>query len=77
MENEVCAEHSRFKTSIIEDSEIHREWLNTELIDDPKFIVVSTNNLGRDGIESVKKCKPDLVILDFQLQDMTGLEVSK
>ncbi|MGQ3888248.1 response regulator [Legionella sp. CNM-1927-20] len=77
MGNEFCAEHSLFKIGIIEDSEIHREWLNTELLDDPKFIVVSTNKLGRDGIESVKKYEPDLVILDFQLQDMTGLEVSK
>lgn len=70
-------DHNLFKVSIIEDSEIHREWLKTELIDSPKLKVVSTNSLGRDGIESAKKHKPDLVILDFQLQDMTGLEVAK
>lgn len=65
------------KICIIEDSEIHREWLKTELIDSPMLKIVSVSSLGRDGIESAKKHKPDLVILDFQLQDMTGLEVAK
>jgi DNA-binding NarL/FixJ family response regulator len=63
--------------SIIEDSEIHREWLKTELIEMDKFNIISVDQLGRKGIESVKQYKPDLVILDFQLQDITGLEVSK
>ncbi|SDP44832.1 sigma-54-dependent transcriptional regulator [Desulforhopalus singaporensis] len=30
---------------------------------------------GREGIESVKKSRPDLVILDIRLPDMGGLEV--
>lgn len=67
----------QFKIAIIEDSEIHREWLHTELMDHPNFNVISICSHGRDGIESAKKYKPDLVILDFQLHDMTGLEVAK
>lgn len=77
MENKFCKNHNLFKISIIEDSEIHREWLYTELMDHPNLTVINASSLARDGIEAVKKCKPDLVILDFQLHDMTGLEVAK
>ena len=63
--------------SIIEDSKIHTEWLNEQFLDNGKFEVVSLDNLGRAGIESVKKCHPDMVLLDFQLPDITGLEVAK
>lgn len=69
--------HGEFKVSIIEDSEIHREWLKTELSDNKKIKIISADRLGRDGIESVRNYRPDMVLLDFQLEDMTGLEVSK
>ena len=69
--------HDEFKVSIIEDSEIHREWLKTELSEDKKMKVISAEPFGRDGIESVRHYKPDIVLLDFQLEDMTGLEVAK
>jgi DNA-binding NarL/FixJ family response regulator len=65
------------KISIIEDSEIHREWLKAELDSNSDFEVVSIDCLGRKGIESIRLYTPDLAILDFQLEDMTGLEVSK
>lgn len=66
-----------FRISIIEDSQIHMEWLKQELLEDCRFHVVSADFLGRQGLESIKLHKPDLVLLDFQLKDMTGLEVSK
>lgn len=62
---------------IIEDSEIHREWLRAELSTDRRMKIVSVDHSGRTGIESIKVYKPDLVLLDFQLEDMTALEVSK
>lgn len=65
------------KISIIEDSEIHSEWLKVELSDNPSFNIVSVDRLGRKGIESIKTYKPDLVLIDFQLEDMTGLEAIK
>lgn len=63
--------------SIIEDSEIHREWLKIELSIDKSIQIVSVDSLGKQGIESAKQNKPDLILVDFQLRDMTGLEVIK
>ncbi len=65
------------RISIIEDSEIHREWLNAEISNNSRFSVVSVDRFGRKGMESVKKFNPSLVLLDFQLEDITGLEVAK
>ncbi len=67
----------KIKISIIEDSEIHSAWITTEIMDDESFEIVSNNVLGREGLEAIKFYQPDLVILDFQLEDMTGLEVAK
>lgn len=67
----------KIKISIIEDSEIHREWLNIELSGNENLQVVSADVTGKKGIESVRAHKPAMVLLDFQLEDMTGLEVSK
>jgi len=65
------------KISLIEDSKIQGEWLQAELLDHPTIEIVSVDRFGRLGIDSVKFHRPDLVILDFQLEDITGLEVSK
>ena len=77
MKDKYQSVHDEFKISIIEDSEIHREWLKAELSDHKKIKVISTDRFGRNGIESVRHYKSDMILLDFQLEDMTGLEVSK
>lgn len=68
---------NKIKVGIIEDSEVHVAWIAMELMDEQGFEVVSQDALGRKGIASVKLHQPDIVILDFQLHDMTGLEVAK
>lgn len=77
MKNKFENEFITRRVSIIEDSEIHREWLKIELSEDKRIEIVSADRFGRDGIESVRIHKSDLVLIDFQLEDMTGLEVSK
>lgn len=64
------------KILIVEDSLIHAEWLKAELIDHG-FNIINIFKSGKDAIFSVKKSIPDLVMLDFQLPDITGLEVAK
>ena len=63
--------------AIIEDSDIHRVLFYEKLAENKQFYVVSQDKLGRAGIESVRKHHPNIVVLDFQLPDITGIEVSK
>jgi DNA-binding NarL/FixJ family response regulator len=76
MENDDYS-RKKIKISIIEDSAIHREWLKTELSDHPVFEIVSIDTFGCTGIDAAKTYNTDLVVLDFQLGDITGLEVAK
>lgn len=34
-------------------------------------------DMGRDGLEKIKSFKPDLLILDIKLPDMSGVEILK
>lgn len=65
----------KIRISIIEDSAIHVDWLQLEISDDPSYEIVSIDHLGRAGIESIKKHQPHIVLLDFQLEDITAVEV--
>lgn len=67
----------KITVSIIEDSDIHRTLFSEKLSESGKFFVVAQDKLGRAGVESVKKHQPRIVLLDFQLPDITGIEVSK
>jgi DNA-binding NarL/FixJ family response regulator len=76
MEDKFYNDHDIYSVSIIEDSEIHKAWLKTELSDNPKIKIVAVDRFGRNGIGSVKQYNPNIVLVDFQLEDLTGLEVS-
>ncbi|MEU8359605.1 response regulator [Nonomuraea sp. NPDC048882] len=43
----------------------------------PGFTVVSTAHTGADALAAVAELRPDLVLLDIYLPDMSGLEVLK
>lgn len=70
-------DQKKITVSIIEDSDIHRTLFSEKLSESGKFFVVAQDKLGRAGVESVKKYQPRIVLLDFQLPDITGIEVSK
>ena len=77
MENNIINEEYKFKILIIEDSEIHSEWLKEMIKEDTKLSLLDGYSNGKDGLSAAREYQPDLVLLDFKLTDITGLEVAK
>ena len=62
------------KIVIIDDNEMTRSLLRIHLTSE-KLSVAGEASTAKAGFEVVARCKPNLVFLDFQLPDGTGLEV--
>ncbi|MFQ5433383.1 MAG: response regulator [Anaerolineae bacterium] len=62
---------------IVDDHIIMREGLAQTLTYEPDFEVVGQASNGRDGISLVRQLKPDIILLDITMKDMTGLDVAQ
>jgi CheY-like chemotaxis protein len=60
---------------VIDDSIVIRKMIEIALEDEDYNILNATS--GKDGMEVIEKDKPDLVILDMMLPDMSGIDVLK
>ncbi len=59
---------------IVDDSFIMRRLVRELVEGDPDFEVVDTAEDGRMALQKVRSCKPDLVLLDIEMPEMSGLE---
>jgi two-component system chemotaxis response regulator CheB len=65
---------ARKRILVVDDSFIMRK-LVCDLVDsDPELEVVDTAEDGRIALQKVRECKPDLVLLDIEMPEMSGLE---
>ena len=62
---------------IVEDSFIMRTLIQDIVQSDPDFTVVGMAENGKVGLQKVRELKPDLVLLDIEMPEMTGLEMLK
>lgn len=60
---------------VVEDNETNM-YLVTRILTAHGFEVIPAKN-GKEGVEMAKKEKPDLILMDIQLPDMDGLQVTK
>lgn len=67
--------NSLFKIIIIDDDEFLRELISKRLIKEGYCVLCAST--GSTGIEAVLTEKPDVILLDQRLPDMTGMEVMK
>ncbi|MFM7084144.1 MAG: response regulator [Hyphomicrobium sp.] len=70
--------HSSIKKKlilIVEDNELNMKLFH-DLLNAHGFSTVQTNN-GLEALTLAKKYKPDLIIMDIQLPEVSGLEVTK
>lgn len=61
------------KVLIVDDSAFMRSALSRMLGDDSEIQVVATARDGEEGLEKIRRFKPDLVTLDLEMPRMDGL----
>lgn len=64
------------KTVLIDDHELVRTGLRHMLKTDADIQVIGEAATGIEGIQVVRKLKPDVIVLDINLPDISGLEVT-
>ena len=65
------------KVLIIDDSFQIRERISTLLAESSQIRVIGRAASGHDALKTVRRLKPDTVILDIRLPDRSGIELLK
>ena len=73
---------ARQKTSpvrilVVDDSQLMRRCLRTVLEQKDSWRVCSEATNGREAIERAQQTAPDVIVLDFQMPEMNGLDAAK
>jgi DNA-binding NarL/FixJ family response regulator len=62
---------------VADDHDIVREGLKTLLQSQPKWKVCDEASTGREAVEKAREHKPDVVVLDFSMPELNGLEATR
>jgi two-component system, LytTR family, response regulator len=65
----------RVTAIIVDDELLARRGLKTLVERRPEFVVVAVCANGREALAKIAELKPDLVLLDIQMPEITGLDV--
>ena len=65
---------SPIRVMVVDDVSIIRRIVQDALSADPEISVVGTAANGRDALEKIPALKPDLLVLDYEMPEMDGLE---
>ena len=63
------------RTILVDDHSLVRRGLHSILDHDSRFLIVGEASHGVEAIQKIEQLLPDLVLLDLQLPDMSGVEV--
>jgi two-component system response regulator NreC len=61
---------------IADDHVVVREGLAALLAEEPDLSVVGQAGTGREALALVRQCRPDMVLMDITMADMSGLEAT-
>lgn len=61
---------------LVEDYPLTRSGIRTELAKSKDIEVIGEAATGRDAISKAQKLKPDVILMDISLSDVTGFEVT-
>ena len=62
---------------LVDDHTIFAESLKLLLEARPEFCVIGSTDSGQSAIDQVKKCRPDLVLMDISMPDLSGIEATR
>ena len=62
---------------IVDDSKSFREFAQLVIKDDLRYVTIVTATNGMEGLQMYKKYKPDVIILDWKMPVMDGMQVLK
>jgi two-component system chemotaxis response regulator CheY len=61
---------------VVDDSEVSRRIIGT-ILRSRHWTVCGEAEDGKDGVEKFQELKPDVVLLDLSMPDMTGIEAAQ
>jgi DNA-binding NarL/FixJ family response regulator len=61
---------------LVDDNSVVRSLVRQLFESEPDFEISGEADTGRDAVEKAENVKPDLIILDLSMPDMTGLDAA-
>src|SRR5258708_5301995 len=68
---------SHLRILVVDDSQAMRRALRRVLERHVDWEVCAEASNGREALEKAAQCGPDVILLDFQMPEMNGLEAAK
>ena len=70
-------ENTPVRILVVDDSQLMRRCLRTLLEQQDSWKVCSEASNGKEAIEKVQQAAPDVIVLDFQMPKMNGLDAAR
>lgn len=67
----------QIKILLVEDQKLMRIGIKSLFNDYPELEIIGEATCGKEAIEKCRLIKPDIVLMDLGLDDMTGIEATK
>ena len=74
---EIVTNISPTRILVVDDSQAMRRGLRRLLEQHPHWRVCGEASDGREAVEKAKQIEPDVIVLDFQMPEMNGLDAAK
>jgi DNA-binding NarL/FixJ family response regulator len=75
--SEILTDISPTRILVVDDSQAMRRGLRHLLERHPHWTVCGEASDGREAVEKAKQEEPDVIVLDFQMPEMNGLDAAK